>query len=260
MSPNHPPTATDGGRATDKSIAEVFSADVDKNGGYGYTATSQLSSRLATSRWIDACLDVGDFRDKTVLDIGCGDGTFTFQLYDRAHPRSMVSIDLAESALAAARSRAGDRNVTFQVGNATALDFPDDSFDVAWCCAVLHHIGDPALAVREALRVARQVVVLEPNGYSPILKILEKRSKYHIEHHEQSYRHSTMRGWVRDAGGEVKRSVFVGLVPMFCPDVMARTLKVIEPVVEMMPLVRRYGCALNVFMAERTESARVSKS
>lgn len=260
MKPDRAASAEPAPRATDESIARVFDADVDDHGGYRYSSDAPLSSRLATQRMVDACLEIADFHGRRVLDVGCGDGVFTFQMYDRAAPESVVAVDLAERALASARSRVGQRRIVFAPGNATSLDFPDDSFDLAWFLGVLHHVSDPARSLREALRVARQVVVLEPNGYSPILKLLEKYSRYHVEHHEKSYTQAQLARWVRDAGGEVTAQKFVGLVPMFCPAWMARGLRLVQPVLEAMPLLRRFGCAQTVFVAQRVEASRVVRT
>jgi SAM-dependent methyltransferase len=45
--------------------------------------------------------------------------------------------------------------VTFAVGDVTALDLPDDSFDVVHAHQVLQHLTDPAGALREMARVCR---------------------------------------------------------------------------------------------------------
>lgn len=43
---------------------------------------------------------------------------------------------------------------------------------------VLRHTDDPAASIAEALRVATEAVCDEPNGYSPVLKVLEHPSHY----------------------------------------------------------------------------------
>ena len=37
--------------------------------------------------------------------------------------------------------------------------------------------------------------VIEPNGYNPVLKVLEKVSRYHIEHEERSFFPATLHAW-----------------------------------------------------------------
>ena len=116
---------------------------------------------------------------------------------------------------------------------------------------VLHHMERPVDALREALRVASTIVVLEPNGYNLGLKLIEKLSKYHREHGEKSYPPSRLERWVRDLGGRVEARDWVCLVPYFCPDWVARVTKVLEPLVESIPLVRRFGCGSFLIVATR---------
>ena len=83
------------------------------------------------------------------------------------------------------------------------------------------------------------------------LKVIEKASRYHREHHERSYPTRRLLRWVRESGGTVVHQEFGGLVPMFCPDWVARTAKALEPRVERSPLLRYLGCAVLVVVARR---------
>jgi ubiquinone/menaquinone biosynthesis C-methylase UbiE len=232
-----------------KGVA-AFNRDALANEGYLYANNARLSSALATRRLTDAVLAVADFRGKRVLDVGCGDGTYTLELFDRAAPASIHGIDHAEQAIEVARTRVGDRPITYACGSAESLPLADGSFDIAQLRGVLHHVDRPIEALREALRVARLVVVTEPNGYNPVLKLLEKFSRYHIEHEERSFFPATLHSWAKQLGGTVRKSTAVGLVPFFCPDPMAKVLKVIEPVVERVPLVRSVALGTEVFVIE----------
>lgn len=94
----------------------------------------------------------------TVLDIGCGPGTITEGLAARVVPGPVVGIDRETGPLDAAAAVAKDKgldNLTFRVGDAYALDFPDDAFDVVHAHQVLQHLTDPVAALTEMRRVCR---------------------------------------------------------------------------------------------------------
>ncbi len=93
-----------------------------------------------------------------LLDIGVGPGTITVDLATRVPAGTVVGIDNAPAALEAARSLTVARNVTnltLQPGDAYALDFDADSFDVVHAHQVLQHLADPVAALREMRRVCR---------------------------------------------------------------------------------------------------------
>jgi ubiquinone/menaquinone biosynthesis C-methylase UbiE len=229
----------------------AFNEDVERNKGYLYTTHARLSSRLANERLTEAALRAVSFRDKSVLDVGCGDGASTVELMDQAHPASIVGIDFASEAVKLAQGRTGGRAITYQVCSAESLPFPDGSFDVALLRGVLHHLNDARQALKEAMRVARQVLVIEPNGYNPVLKAIEKLSPYHRKHQEKSFAPLTLARWVRELGGTLSGGSYAGLVPFFCPDPAARALKAMEPLVEKIPVVRELSCAVYVFVVNR---------
>lgn len=234
-----------------KDDVDAFAADVAANDGYVYTTNAGLSSRLANRRLTEAVLSVGDFTDSRVIDVGCGDGTYTHELADLGIVRDVHGIDPAEEAVKLAKVRTSASNASFAVSSAYELPYRDDSFDMALLRGVLHHMVRPVDALREAFRVAPAVVVVEPNGYNPGLKVLERCSRYHIEHGEKSYAPRALDQWVTNVGGRVTSRLWAGFVPMFCPDWWARAAKRAEPVVERLPVVRAVGCAVYVFAAAR---------
>jgi ubiquinone/menaquinone biosynthesis C-methylase UbiE len=231
------------------SSFDIFNADAEENAGYRYTTNASLSSRLANRRITDAALSVADFRDKRVLDIGCGDGTYSVELIDVGGAASVLGLEPAEQAVAVARSRIGDAPLSFEVGSAYAIPFPSRSFDIAYIRGVLHHVDRPVDVLREALRVAATVVVVEPNGYNMGLKVLERVSKYHRDHAEKSYAPRRLDRWIGELGGHVVKRQWTGFVPMFAPDWFARSAKRVEPVLERLPLLRAACCAQYVFAA-----------
>src|SRR5580658_3616911 len=143
-----------------------FEADSAQHGGYLYTTNQPISARIAIDRQTREVLAAFDFAGKSVIDIGCGDAGITIDLYDRTHPARVVGIDPAANAIAIGNGRIEGRNIELSVSSAYDLQFEDNSFDVAHLRGVLHHMDAPEKALREASRVARNVVVLEPNGYN----------------------------------------------------------------------------------------------
>lgn len=87
------------------------------------------------------------------LDVGCGNGAFTETLVERCAPASVDGIDPAEGQLAYARTRPAARIARFHQGDAMALPFPDDTFDVAVMPLVIFFVPEPARGVEEMARV-----------------------------------------------------------------------------------------------------------
>jgi SAM-dependent methyltransferase len=91
-----------------------------------------------------------------VLDVGCGPGTITVDIAERVAPGRVVGMDssdeIVEQAAALAKER-GLTNVEFVVGNAYALDFPNETFDVVHAHQVLQHVARPVDVLREMRRV-----------------------------------------------------------------------------------------------------------
>ena len=93
-----------------------------------------------------------------LLDIGCGPGTITIDLAWLVAPGRVVGIDAEPEVIAKAEvasTEAGAANLSFQQGDAYALDFPDASFDVAHAHQLLQHLRDPVAVLREMRRVLR---------------------------------------------------------------------------------------------------------
>jgi ubiquinone/menaquinone biosynthesis C-methylase UbiE len=234
----------------------VFERDAASHAGYVYTTDQRLSSRMATLRLEHLIKDAVALEGRRVLDLGCGDGYFTGRFWADGRPRVMVGVDPAPSAIGVARSRTEGGGLHFVVGDGHRLPWKDDSFDLGLIQGVLHHDDYVTTTIEEALRVAGEIMILEPNGNNPVLKVIEKASRYHREHHERSYSTRRLLRWIRDSGGSVVSLRFGGLVPMFCPDWMARATKALEPIVERIPVLRALVCAVVVVVARRAAEAQ----
>jgi ubiquinone/menaquinone biosynthesis C-methylase UbiE len=94
-----------------------------------------------------------------VLDVGCGLGHEVQRLAEKVGPRGrVVGIDANPAMVAEASRRAAalDLPITVSVGDAHALAFPDEHFDLCRVERVLRYLERPEVAVREMTRVVRR--------------------------------------------------------------------------------------------------------
>lgn len=75
-------------------------------------------------------LKSADLKDKDVLEIGCGAGGGAAFIARNYQPKSLTAIDLLPVNIAGAQERGEIPGLTFAVGDGTALQFADNSFDV----------------------------------------------------------------------------------------------------------------------------------
>ena len=160
--------------------------------------------------------ELPDWRDKEILDAGCGTGSILKQL---GNPAKNVGVDLAPEAVSFCRQR-GLTNV--QQADICALPFANASFDVVICSSVLYHqwVKDPAVAVRELHRVLRPGGLLLLNV--PALRFL------HSAHDEavmtaHRFKKSEIRQLLRDNGFAIRRLTYWTTL-LFPLAVIARTL------------------------------------
>jgi SAM-dependent methyltransferase len=90
------------------------------------------------------------------LELACGPGLIARAVAPRVG--SVLGLDLTPTMIDKARAEATAaevENVSFELGDATALDLPDDSFDGAVTRFSLHHIPAPIRVLEEMRRVVR---------------------------------------------------------------------------------------------------------
>jgi SAM-dependent methyltransferase len=118
--------------------------------------TSQWDATLRLRSWERDHLGLA--HGERLLDVGCGLGEAAIALaQDLGEGGEVVGIDASERMLRVARANAGAARcpVRFTLGDACALDEPDDSFDAARSERTLQWLADPAAAVAEMVRVVR---------------------------------------------------------------------------------------------------------
>ena len=89
------------------------------------------------------------------IDVCCGSGVVTEAIVELSAPASVAGVDASAEQIRFACEHRAYPNVSFETGDATALRFPDSGFDVAVCGLGLNYIPNPALALKEFLRITR---------------------------------------------------------------------------------------------------------
>lgn len=97
-----------------------------------------------------------------ILDIGSGRGMVTQILRERGY--DVIPLDVKD------RSLIDSARPVLYDGN--AIPFETERFDCALLLTVLHHTPDPIGVIREAARVARQILIIEDVYSNPVQKYL----------------------------------------------------------------------------------------
>jgi SAM-dependent methyltransferase len=125
---------------------------------------------------------LGDVKDKVVLEYGCGDGLNTLALARRG--ARVKALDISPELIDVARRRLqvnhADAGVEFVVGSAHDLPLEDESVDVVFGIAILHHL-DLKLSAREVRRVLRKggrAIFQEPVRNSGFVKFVRNLIPY----------------------------------------------------------------------------------
>lgn len=125
-----------------------------------YVATDPVAYEQQMGRWssrlaqhLIAFARIGS--PPSVLDLGCGTGSLTLALARALPEATITGVDLSEAFITYARSRTTDSRLTFEQGDATALPYPDGSFDATLSLLVLNFVPAAGRAVQEMVRVTR---------------------------------------------------------------------------------------------------------
>ncbi|WP_456465097.1 class I SAM-dependent methyltransferase [Desulfurobacterium sp.] len=113
-----------------------------------------------------------DFKeDSSVLEIGCGPGYFTSEVAKRIGDSGFFcAVDIQKEMVEKARDklkRMNVDNVSFKVCDAVSLPFPENSFDIVFCVAVLGEVLDREKlfsSVWKVLKPGGRFVVVEQSG------------------------------------------------------------------------------------------------
>ncbi|WP_048149737.1 methyltransferase domain-containing protein [Methanolacinia paynteri] len=133
--------------------------------GYSETESERLSVQAATLNELlygDTSYPAGSL----VLEAGCGTGAQTPVVTKNSPGAVIISVDISQKSLAAAKKRATAEGNAAEYLNCDifGLPFPEDSFDHIFVCFVLEHLRDPVDALTALMRV------LKPGGTITVIE------------------------------------------------------------------------------------------
>ena len=141
-----------------------------------YTHAERASTMVGVTEFL------GNIRDKHVLEYGCGLGESPVLLAKSG--AYVTSFDLSTMSTMVTRQRSRlnnvESNIQLSVAAGERLPYADDSFDVVFGRAILHHL-DVDLGWMEIGRVLKpggKAVFVEPMGMNPLLNFVRDHVPY----------------------------------------------------------------------------------
>ncbi|TDF39453.1 class I SAM-dependent methyltransferase [Alteromonadaceae bacterium M269] len=102
--------------------------------------------------------------DSSLLDVGCAKGFMLYDLLQHMPEMQVSGLDISEYAIENAKPEVKD---LLQVGDAKALPYEDDSFDVVMSINTVHNLekDECAAALQEIMRVSRGKAFITVDAY-----------------------------------------------------------------------------------------------
>ncbi len=187
----------------------------------------------------------------SALDVGAGTGLLAERLHDLG--LQVTALDPFPRMLEQLNRRRPEIATVVTPGH--ELPYRDDTFDLTYSVAVMHHIADPELVRRtlaEMVRVTRpggRILVWDHNPLNPYWPLLMRRVPQDSGA-ERLVPLAELVGGLERAGAAMVRTERLGLMPEFVPRPWLGAAARIERGVEATPGLRRF-CAHNVVLARK---------
>jgi ubiquinone/menaquinone biosynthesis C-methylase UbiE len=169
------------------------------------------------------------------LEIGAGTGFFSLNLRQAGVLNEIYLTDISPGMVKAAQGNAARLGFSIEsrVADTEHLPYPDESFEIVLGHAVLHHLSDVELCVKEMLRVLRPggrlVICGEPTRYGDFIARRLSRATWWVATRVTRLP-GIRRRWARSAAELAESSQAAALEAVvdlhtFDPDSLARTVQ-----------------------------------
>jgi 2-polyprenyl-3-methyl-5-hydroxy-6-metoxy-1,4-benzoquinol methylase len=125
-------------------------------------------------------------KNKTVLDIGSGDGYGSYYLKGQA--QKVIGVDVAKESIEAANQKYQAAHLEFNHLTSDTLPFKEHTFDLVVAFQVIEHVPDEKLFLKEIHRVLKpggRVILSTPNAKIRLLFFQNPWNKFHIQEFTQ---------------------------------------------------------------------------
>ncbi|HEX5834049.1 MAG TPA: class I SAM-dependent methyltransferase [Pyrinomonadaceae bacterium] len=194
---------------------------------------------------------LGDVRGKTILEYGCGNGENTVVLANRG--AKIIALDISAELLAIARKRLeanGCHDVDLLIGSAHDLPLADESVDIIFGMAILHHL-DLHLASHEVLRVLKKGgrgIFEEPTRNSKLVRTVRRLfpQRADVSEFERPLTNQEMREFAAACRYEAKTfqllfSSLASLVPRWSKHAIRLSAQLDAHLLRLVPPLAYYG-------------------
>ncbi|OMC17420.1 hypothetical protein A5736_16245 [Mycobacterium sp. SP-6446] len=126
-----------------------------------------------------------------MLEVAPGPGYFAVEMAKGAAYR-VTGLDISRTMVELARKNAAEAGVEvdFRHGNASAMPFPDESFDLLTCSAAFKNFSEPHQALQEMYRVLR------PGGMALVVDLRKDVPMSEIKQHFDTVGLGTVERWM----------------------------------------------------------------